>query len=59
LSIAGTRFWYANDPSESHEGLTFDITVAGENEGARIFRFDCFNKIPDVLASDNLATGFH
>lgn len=29
------------------EGLTFDITVAGEQEGgARILRFDCFNKTP-------------
>jgi hypothetical protein len=29
------------------EGLTFDITVAGEKEnGARILRFDCFNKTP-------------
>lgn len=29
------------------EGLTFDITVAGEKAGgARILRFDCFNKTP-------------
>jgi hypothetical protein len=28
------------------EGLTFDITVAGEKEGARILRFDCFNQTP-------------
>lgn len=29
------------------EGLTFDLTVAGEKEtGARILRFDCFNKTP-------------
>ena len=29
------------------EGLTFDITVAGEkDEGKRILRFDCFNKKP-------------
>ncbi|MGH7782890.1 MAG: DUF7700 domain-containing protein, partial [Candidatus Binatia bacterium] len=29
------------------EGLTFDITVAGKkDQGARILRFDCFNKTP-------------
>lgn len=29
------------------EGLTFDITVAGEkDEGKRILRFDCFNQTP-------------
>lgn len=29
------------------EGLTFDITVAGEkDEGKRILRFDCFNHTP-------------
>lgn len=29
------------------EGLTFDITTAGEKEGgARMLRFDCFKKTP-------------
>jgi hypothetical protein len=29
------------------EGLTFDVTVAGEKEeGARILRFDCFKNTP-------------
>jgi hypothetical protein len=28
------------------EGLTFDVTVAGNKEGARILRFDCFKKTP-------------
>jgi hypothetical protein len=28
------------------EGLTFDITVAGEKDRARILRFDCFSKTP-------------
>jgi hypothetical protein len=26
--------------------LTFDLTVAGEKEGARILRFDCFKNTP-------------
>ena len=28
------------------EGLTFDVTVAGEPDGDRILRFDCFSKTP-------------
>jgi hypothetical protein len=28
------------------EGLTFDVTAAGEKDGARILRFDCFSKTP-------------
>ncbi|HWP56959.1 MAG TPA: hypothetical protein VNL14_03610 [Candidatus Acidoferrales bacterium] len=28
------------------EGLTFDVTTAGENPGARILRFDCFKNTP-------------
>jgi len=28
------------------DGLTFDVTVAGNEEGARILRFDCFSKTP-------------
>ena len=30
----------------SDEGLTFDITTAGPEEGKRIVRFDCFYKNP-------------
>jgi hypothetical protein len=37
------------------EGLTFDITTAGPEEGKRILRFDCFYKNPHyhVGASDD------
>jgi len=28
------------------EGLTFDVTEAGDGAGARILRFDCFSKTP-------------
>ena len=28
------------------DGLTFDVTVAGGPDGARILRFDCFSKTP-------------
>ena len=28
------------------EGLTFDITTTGSDEGTRILRFDCFYKTP-------------
>ena len=30
----------------SDEGLTFDITTAGQDEGRRILRYDCFYKNP-------------
>ena len=28
------------------DGVTFDVTVAGDEAGARILRFDCFGKTP-------------
>jgi hypothetical protein len=43
----GMRFWvdYRRGVG-GDEGLTFDVTVAGSDDGARILRFDCFSKTP-------------
>lgn len=43
----GMRFWvdYRRGVG-GNEGLTFDVTVASSDAGARILRFDCFNKGP-------------
>ena len=47
IEAAGMRIWVDHRRGiGGDEGLTFDITVAGEEEGARILRFDCFNKTP-------------
>ena len=47
IDAAGMRVWVDHRRGiGGDEGLTFDITVAGEEEGARILRFDCFNKTP-------------
>ena len=47
IEAAGMRIWVDHRRGVGgDEGLTFDITVAGEEEGARILRFDCFNKTP-------------
>jgi hypothetical protein len=47
IESAGMRIWvdYRRGVG-GDEGLTFDITVAGEKDGARILRFDCFSKTP-------------
>ena len=43
----GMRIWVDHRRGVGgDEGLTFDITVAGKEEGARILRFDCFSKTP-------------
>ena len=43
----GMRIWVDHRRGVGgDEGLTFDITVAGGEDGARILRFDCFNKTP-------------
>ena len=47
FEAAGMRIWVDHRRGiGGDEGLTFDITVAGEEEGARILRFDCFSKTP-------------
>ena len=47
IEAAGMRIWVDHRRGiGGDEGLTFDITVAGEAEGARILRFDCFSKTP-------------
>ena len=47
FEAAGMRIWVDHRRGVGgDEGLTFDITVVGEEEGARILRFDCFNKTP-------------
>ena len=47
IEAAGMRIWvdYRRGIG-GDEGLTFDVTVAGEKDGARILRFDCFSKTP-------------
>ena len=48
IEAAGMRIWvdYRRGIG-GDEGLTFDVTtVTGEEEGARILRFDCFSKTP-------------
>ena len=47
IEAAGMRIWvdYRRGIG-GDEGLTFDVTVAGDAEGARILRFDCFSKTP-------------
>jgi len=47
FEAAGMRIWvdYRRGLG-GDEGLTFDVTVAGEEDGARILRFDCFSKTP-------------
>ncbi len=47
IESPGMRMWVDYRHGAGDEGLTFDITVAGEKEGgARILRFDCFKKKP-------------
>ena len=47
FEAAGMRIWVDHRRGiGGDEGLTFDLTVAGEEEGARILRFDCFSKTP-------------
>jgi len=47
IEAAGMRIWvdYRRGVG-GDEGLTCDVTVAGEEEGARILRFDCFSNTP-------------
>ncbi|MSP39461.1 MAG: hypothetical protein EXR70_13320 [Deltaproteobacteria bacterium] len=47
IEAAGMRIWVDYRKGiGGDEGLTFDVTVAGEKEGDRILRFDCFSKTP-------------
>jgi hypothetical protein len=47
IEAAGMKVWVDYRHGAGDEGLTFDITVAGGNEeGARILRFDCFKNKP-------------
>ena len=54
IESAGMRIWvdYRRGVG-GDEGLTFDITVAGEKDGARILRFDCFSKTPHYLVGSS------
>ena len=43
----GLRIWVDHRRGVGgDDGLTFDVTVAGGPDGARILRFDCFSKTP-------------
>jgi len=43
----GMRIWVDHRRGVGgDDGLTFDVTVAGNDAGARILRFDCFSKTP-------------
>ena len=47
IEAAGMRIWVDHRRGlGGDEGLTFDVTVAGENDGGPILRFDCFSKRP-------------
>ena len=47
IEAAGMRIWVDHRRGVGgDEGLTFDVTVAGDDSGARILRFDCFSKTP-------------
>jgi hypothetical protein len=47
IEAAGMRMSVVYRHTGGDEGLTFDITTAGEKEGgARVLRFDCFKKTP-------------
>ena len=47
IEESGVRIWvdYRNGAG-GDAGLTFDVTVGSGDSGARILRFDCFNKTP-------------
>ena len=47
IEAAGMRIWvdYRRGIG-GDEGLTFDVTAAGDKDGDRILRFDCFSKTP-------------
>ena len=47
IEASGIRIWvdYRRGIG-GDEGLTFDVTVAGQQDGDRILRFDCFSKTP-------------
>ena len=47
IETAAMRIWVDYRRGiDGDEGLTFDVTAAGEKDGARILRFDCFSKTP-------------
>ena len=60
IEAAGMRMTVVYRHSGSDEGLTFDITTAGEKEeGARILRFDCFKKTPHYHVGPSGKTPVH
>lgn len=47
VEASGLRIWIdRRRGAVGDEGITFDVTAAGEEEGARILRFDCFSHRP-------------
>jgi hypothetical protein len=47
VEASGLRIWIdRRRGAVGDEGITFDVTVAGEEEGTRILRFDCFSSRP-------------
>lgn len=47
VEACGMRIWVDHRKGVGgDEGLTFDITRAGDADGERILRFDCFSKTP-------------
>jgi len=47
IEASGMRIWVDYRRGLGGDaGLTFDVTVAGEEDGAPILRFDCFSKRP-------------
>jgi hypothetical protein len=60
IEAAGMRIWvdYRRGIG-GDEGLTFDVTVAGEKDGARILRFDCFSKTPHYHVGSSAKSPVH
>jgi hypothetical protein len=47
IEAAGMRIWVDYRKGiGGDEGLTFDVTAVGDQDGERILRFDCFTKTP-------------
>ena len=47
IEATGVRIWVNHRRGlGGDEGLTFDITVANDNDGTPILRFDCFRRTP-------------
>ena len=60
IDAAGMRIWvdYRRGIG-GDEGLTFDVSLAGEKDGDRILRFDCFSKTPHYHVGSSAKSPVH